>query len=127
MAGVWRAAGRRADLIVPVPLHASRAAERGYNQAALLAHALASCLELPVQEAAVIRVRATASQIHLNPAERRANVRDAFQCREDVNGLRILLIDDVCTTGATLEACAAALRACGAASVFGLTAARALP
>ncbi len=127
LAAAWQERGLLADLIVPVPLHPSRQAARGYNQAALLANALASRLTppLPVAEALVVRSRATPPQVALTFRERQANVRGAFACRGDTHGRRILLIDDVCTTGATLEACGSALRAAGAHAVYGLVVARA--
>lgn len=113
-----------ADVLVPVPLHADRLRERGYNQSALLARALAGP-GLEVDETSLARVRATASQTTLNRVERRANMAGAFACRDGrLAGKRVLLIDDVCTTGATLEACAVACRQAGAASVWGLTVTR---
>lgn len=121
----WRRADLAADCIVPVPLHARRQAERGYNQAALLAHGLSRAVGVPLDERLVIRRKATQQQVWLNAAQRRENVRDAFACRGPANGRRIVLVDDVCTTGSTLEACAAALRAAGAGSVCALTLARA--
>lgn len=114
-----------ADVIVPVPLHPDREAERGYNQAGLLAQALGRRMRLPTAETALTRVRATSPQVTLDAQERRSNVADAFRAeRRDVVGRRILLIDDVCTTGATMEACSQALKAEGARSVWGLTLAR---
>lgn len=114
-----------ADMIVPVPLHPERRAERGYNQAALLARALGAGLGLPATETALIRVRATAPQVKLDAGQRRSNVAGAFRARaEDVAGQRVLLIDDVCTTGATMDACAQALKAGGARTVWGLALAR---
>ena len=121
----WRQTGRAADRIVPVPLHASRLAERGYNQSALLARVLGAEIGVPVDETLVIRRKATQQQALLNAAERRANVKDAFVCQGNVVGLHIALVDDVCTTGSTLEACADALRKAGAASVWAFTLARA--
>jgi len=113
------------DVVVPVPLHTSRLRQRGYNQAALLAREFAGQLSLPLNEQAMIRQRQTASQTALNAMERRANVADAFLCLDQgLAGKRVLLVDDVCTTGATLEACAAALFHHGAATVWGLTVAR---
>lgn len=115
-----------ADVIVPVPLHASRLRERGYNQAALLARELAQRAEIALNERTLVRKRATAPQVELSAKERRENVHDAFCCSDD--GLaekHVLLVDDVCTTGATLEACAIALRKSGARSVQALTLARA--
>jgi ComF family protein len=114
------------DVIVPVPLHPARLRRRGYNQAALLARELGRRVGLPVEERALQRVRATRSQMRLSAADRRRNVQGAFRCADGrVRGRRVLLLDDVCTTGATLEACADALRAGGAESVWALTLARA--
>lgn len=126
MATHWQQHPMPADVLVPVPLHAARLRERGYNQAALLARELAQRVELTVNEKTLVRKRATAPQVELSARERRENVHDAFCCCDD--GLaekRVLLIDDVCTTGATLEACALALRESGAHSVQALTLARA--
>ena len=122
----WRIASLPADLIVPVPLHAARQRERGYNQSALLAIPLSRASKLPVVEPALTRVKATTPQVALNAAERKANVCAAFEARCDlVRGRRVLLVDDVCTTGATLESSSVALRQAGAASVWALTLARA--
>lgn len=126
MAGWWREHPLPVDVMVPVPLHPARLRARGYNQAALLAHALSQRIGVPVDEGALFRVRATASQMRLKAAERRRNVQDAFYCPPGrVSGRRVLVIDDVCTTGATLEACADALRAGGAIAVWAFTLARA--
>ena len=110
-----------ADVVVPVPLHRRRRRARGFNQA----EDLARHLERPVR-LVLRRVRATVSQTDLPAARRHANVRNAFALRRrcDVRGLRIVIIDDVCTTGATLEACARVLREAGARDVSALTAAR---
>jgi len=114
-----------ADVIVPVPLHASRLRERGYNQSALLARELSRPAGLPVVEDVLHRVRKTVAQVGLDAQGRRDNVRDAFQCADQrLSGLRILLIDDVHTTGATLNACAVALRQAGTGPVCALTLAR---
>ena len=120
----WRGAGLSADLIIPVPLHAGRAAERGYNQSALLARGLGSAVGVVVAEDVLVRERATRQQTDLDRRERAQNVSGAFACRRNLPGLRVVLIDDVCTSGATLEACATALRTAGAAHVQGLTVAR---
>lgn len=125
MAAVWRSRGLSADLLVPVPLHRSRQAERGYNQSALLARVLAAEVGVPLDERLLVRQRATAHQVGLGQADRLRNVAGAFACQKDVTGKRVMLVDDVATTGATLEACAAALRAAGAASVTAFTLARA--
>jgi ComF family protein len=113
-----------ADVVVPVPLHPQREAERGYNQAALLAEVLGDALGLPVALHLLERVRPTPPQVGLNAAERRSNVHAAFRATREAAARRVLLVDDVCTTGATLNACGAALKAQGARSVWGLTLAR---
>jgi len=110
-----------ADVVVPVPLHRSRRRTRGFNQA----EELGRHLGLPCRTV-LRRVRATPSQTALPVAQRHRNVRGAFALarRGDVRGLRVVLVDDVCTTGATLEACARVLREAGAADVTAITAAR---
>jgi ComF family protein len=114
------------DAIVPVPLHAARQRERGYNQAALLARELGRGLRCPVVEDVLVRVKATPPQVGLTAEQRRANVSDAFKCAMgSLAGKRVLLVDDVCTTGATLEAAAAALYQAGTSSVWSYTLARA--
>jgi competence protein ComFC len=126
MAVYWRQRGVPVDVVVPVPLHAARLRERGYNQAALLARAMARRAGLPVDERTLIRQRSTASQVDLDAKQRKENVRAAFRCAgSDLMDKRVLLIDDVCTTGATLEACAIALHEGGAREVYALTLARA--
>ncbi|HDQ72193.1 MAG TPA: ComF family protein [Chloroflexi bacterium] len=126
MANYWAACGHPVDVVVPVPLHAQRLRERGYNQAALLAREMVHHAGLPVDERTLVRNRATASQIDLDAVQRKENVRDAFVCVDDrLAGKRVLLIDDVCTTGSTLEACAVALYEGGAQHVRALTLARA--
>ena len=115
------------DAIVPVPLHRSRERGRGFNQSAVLAGALGRRIGLPVREALLLRHRKTRPQTGLTFAQRRLNVRGAFAVRAGVtiDKLRILLVDDVYTTGATAHACARALRRAGARSVVVLTLARA--
>ncbi len=112
------------DVIVPVPLHPARERARGYNQAVLLARQLAVSQKLPMWYNVVERVRATTPQVELDAAARRENMRDAFTATTQVAGVRVLLIDDVCTTGATMEACSTALKRRGAKSVWGLALAR---
>jgi ComF family protein len=113
------------DLIAPVPLHASRRRERGFNQSELLARHLAETIGPPVLPELLERSRATEAQTQLRGAPARfANVRGAFAVRGDCRGARILLVDDVCTTGATLEACAAALKRAGATQVDALVVTR---
>ena len=103
--------------LVPAPLAGTRQRERGYNQAALLARALASHWGVPVREDLLERVRATKTQTRLTPGERTRNVSGAFHARADrasLRGLHLVLVDDVVTTCATLNACAAALHEGGA-------------
>lgn len=115
----------KGEVIIPVPLHPKRLRERGYNQASLLAKELSKLLGLPVGEDTLIRVKDSLPQARARSAlERRRNVQGAFTCHQGLGGRQILLVDDVCTTGATLDACAQALKSAGAASVWGLTAAR---
>jgi ComF family protein len=116
--------GLEFDLITAVPLHSERQLERGYNQAELLARALGAKIGRPYV-AGLRRVRATQDQIGLSLSARHENVRGAFAGdKAAFRGRRVLLVDDVCTTGATLDACASALELCGARSTFGLTVAR---
>jgi ComF family protein len=116
---------QRFDLVVPVPLHWRRRLWRGFNQAELLARPLAHRLGVPVG-AALERRRNTDTQASLSPSERRSNVAGAFALRRgaEVRGKRILLVDDVLTTGATVGAAAAVLRRAGASHVAVLTLAR---
>jgi len=117
-----------ADVVVPVPLHRERERERRYNQAALLSKPLAKRLRLPHKALLLVRTRARPDKQVLSLEERWESVRGAFATRpgSQVDNLRVLLLDDVLTTGATLDACARALREAGAKSVIGLTAARAV-
>lgn len=116
------------DVLVPVPLHPWRERNRGYNQSALLAGAMSEGLRgsLPVDVAALRRTRNTPQQARsMAGDDRRGNVVAAFAAEpERVGGKHILLVDDVCTTGATLEACAVALAEAGASSVWALALAR---
>ena len=115
------------DAVLPVPLHPRRQAERGYNQSALLARRLGQAVALPVREDVLRRARHTPPQVGLDRARRQANVAGAFACPPDhpaLVGKTLLLIDDVCTTGITLIACAEALRDAGASEVWALTVAR---
>lgn len=114
------------DALVPVPLAPDRERERGFNQAALLAARMAPRLGAPVRARWLARVRATSPQSELTAAERRANVSAAFRAHASVEGLRVVVIDDILTTGATAAECARALRARGAREVGVLTVARVL-
>ncbi len=116
-----------ADVVVPVPLHRQRERERGYNQAAMLSKPLAKRLGLPHKAVLLMRTRARPEKQILTLEERWESVRGAFATRpgSQVDNLRVLLLDDVLTTGATLDACARALLEAGAKSVVGLTVARA--
>jgi ComF family protein len=118
-----------ADVVVPVPLHASRLRERGYNQAEFIARPLARILDIPFRSYLLVRTRPRPDKLRLTRRERWETVRGAYATREGakVDKLRVLLVDDVLTTGATLDACSRALRGAGAARVVGLTVARALP
>jgi ComF family protein len=104
-------------VIVAVPLHVDRLRERGYNQALLLARALARATGLRLAPNALARVRATPSQAHLDAPARRANLAGAFAAHDDLAGTPVVLVDDVLTTGATADACAGALRRAGASRV----------
>lgn len=129
LAQAYKEYNLQADLILPVPLHKERERQRGYNQTALLARQCASEAGVPLREDILLRHRATAAQASLKAHERQHNVEGAFACRPQfangaLSGRTILLIDDVCTTGATLEACAMSLFAVGAKKVCGLVLAR---
>lgn len=104
---------------MPVPLHSGRLAERGYNQALLLARGLSEASGLPVREP-LRRRKATPQLWRLDRRKRGQAVAEVF-VSEPVEGLKALLVDDVCTTGSTLEACARALRRAGAAEVKAVT------
>lgn len=114
------------NLIIPVPLHRSRLRQRGFNQAVLLGRVLSRHLALPMALDALIRTRATEPQIELSAAERRVNVRGAFSVKspESIAGKRILLLDDVMTTGSTMDECAKELKNGGATEIIALTIAR---
>ncbi len=140
LAPIWDSLPRAGEfdspLIIPVPLHSSRRRERGFNQSELLAAGLVLALRKQkggatpqVAKACLCRQRATPPQTGLSVAARRENLRGAFEVvkPQQVRGREIVLVDDVMTTGATLSACARALKRAGAARVMGLTVARATP
>ena len=114
------------DRVSAVPLHPARRRERGYNQSALLAASLARKMNLPYEEKTARRIRSTTTQTGLTAPQRAANVHAAFRSGffARLNGKRILLVDDVMTTGATVNACAAALKEGGAQTVHVVTVAR---
>ena len=114
-----------ADVLAPVPLHPRRLRQRGYNQSALLAQELSSLLELPLEQELLVRVRNSQPQVDtLSREERRANVAGVFAAGAVPSRTRVMLIDDVATTGSTLLECAAALKDAGAFRVHGLVLAR---
>jgi len=114
------------EVLIPVPLHQKRLRQRGYNQSRLLAKELGKLINLPVMDNRLIRQHNTPPQARTATVnERRKNVADAFTCvGENIRNKQVLVIDDVSTSGATLDACAQALKAAGAVSVWGLTLAR---
>lgn len=118
-----------ADVLVPVPLDEARKRERGYNQADLIAKPLARLLRIPFRSCLLVRTRPRPNQLRLTRRERWETVRGAYATQKaaQVDKLRVLLLDDVFTTGATLDACSKALKGAGAARVVGLTVARAVP
>jgi len=115
---------READAICPVPLSFERQAERGFNQAREIARRVAAACDRPLRADILLRTRHTAAQMDLALADRRRNVRGAFVARGDLAGMRLVAIDDVMTTGATLDEIAAALKGAGAARVTNLVVAR---
>ncbi len=116
------------DLVMPVPLHSTRLREREFNQSLLLADRLSRRWRIPLSFTNLVRIRATEAQTRLRRSARLKNLRRAFQVRrpKEVAGKRVLLIDDVWTTGTTINECAKALRKAGAGDVFALTLARAV-
>ena len=118
---------RRPDLILPMPLHPKRLKERGYNQAGEIAKRLANRLDLPLALSACTRTKDAPPQASLPLKERRKNIRGAFECKEDLSGKRIALIDDVMTTGASLNELAKTVKQAGAVAVQAWVVARTLP
>lgn len=127
MAKTWKKWYTPTDLILPIPLHPNRQKKRGYNQSDLLAKDLGTYLDLEVDFKTIRRIRHTPPQVGLNAEERLSNVAGAFVVfSQKIVGKDILLIDDVCTTGATMAAAAQALFEAGATSVSGYCVARAV-
>jgi len=131
LSGVARKEGlvKEQDLLTSVPLHWRRRLRRGFDQAGLLAQRLSRFLQIPLSDRNLRRIRATASQTGLSESKRRENVRGAFRVRrpDEVEGKRVLLVDDVMTTGATASECARTLLSAGAKDVSVLVVARAQP
>jgi ComF family protein len=119
---------RDIDLIVPIPLHKTRLRQRGFNQALLLASGIGKRFHIPLSYDNLVRLRATRPQVELSGEERIKNVAGAFSLvrPRDVRSKTIILVDDVFTTGATMNECAAVLKDAGAAHVMALTVARAV-
>lgn len=125
LAQIYLDYGMQADMLVSVPLHSERHKQRGYNHAHLLASACASHIGVSLRDDVLVRSRATNVQVGLNAYDRKQNVAGAFSVSSNYTttgmyGRRIIIVDDVCTTGATLDACAATLFQAGAVSVWGL-------
>jgi competence protein ComFC len=113
------------DLIIPVPLGKKRRRERGYNQSALIAFPMALILNKPYSSKAIFRKKETITQIEFKAEERKQNVKDAFSANISlVNGKNVLIVDDVITTGSTMDSCALELKRAGARNVYGLSVAR---
>ena len=114
-----------AEVLVPVPLHRRRLRERGYNQSELMARELGKATGIPVDTTTVRRTWDTPPQVSTESRnDRRKNIEGAFECSPALEGRRVLLIDDVVTTGGTMSACAGAIGLAGAESVWGLALAR---
>ena len=111
---------KNADVIIPVPLHSSAKRKRGCNQSELLAKQLSEFIGLPVDTSSVVKIRRTAPQKELSRAERIVNLKDAFTVvmPENIKGKRVILLDDVCTTGSTLSEITKILRNSGASAVY---------
>ena len=126
MSAAFVASGETADLIIPVPIHKKRQRERGYNQSELMAKHISLAVNVPMRAQAMTRERHTSQQAKLSAAERKANVRDAFSAEPSMlKNKRVLLVDDVFTTGATLMEAGRAALAAGASQALALTLARA--
>lgn len=109
------------DILVPVPMTCRKKRIRGFNQAEDLAEKIGELLQIPVAAGLAVKKRETKSQKKLNAAERMRNLKDAFQITESVRGLRILIVDDVYTTGSTIETLAECLKESGAREIYFVT------
>ena len=110
------------DVIIPVPIHISKYKERGFNQAGLIAQALGRAMQIPVDEEYLVRIVKTQPMKELSNRERIKNLQNAFQVREKVVRYRkVLIVDDIYTTGATFDACAAVLKDAGVSQVYGIS------
>lgn len=112
-----------ADLIIPVPIHRLRRADRGYNQSLYIAKGISAVLSIPLRPNLLKRLKYTSTQTALNLAERKINVKDAFVLKHSgiIQGKRIILVDDVITTGATITECGKVLLDNGAEKVFAMS------
>jgi len=130
LAQAFKYYGMQVDMLIPVPLHKDRYKQRGYNHALLIAEVCSAHIGVPMKDNILVRHRATVAQVDLHPRERYRNVAGAFTCSPNaynvLDGRNIVIIDDVSTTGATLEACATPLFMAGAKEVWGLVLARPL-
>lgn len=117
--------GWKIDMIIPIPLHPGKYRKRGYNQAAVLAEEIGKLLGIPAEESVLSRIRKTGPQKKLDPGKRRQNLKGAFSVQEKkktmLEGKTVLLIDDIYTTGSTVDEAAYVLRKAGAEKVFYLT------
>ncbi len=115
-----------AEIIIPVPLHKIRYRERGYNQSSFLAAGLSGILKLSIYEKAIVRIKKTKSQTTLNAEQRSSNLKDAFEVKEAdrIHSKTVLLVDDVSTTGATINSCSYSLKSAGAEKIIGLAMSR---
>jgi ComF family protein len=113
----------QADLILPVPLHILKKAERGFNQSYFIAKGFSKKLGLELKSGVIKRIKFTETQTHLNSIDRKANIRDAFKLknRKTIKNKNIILVDDVVTTGSTINECARILKEGGASKVFALS------
>jgi ComF family protein len=121
----WAALDGNPPVIMPVPLHHKKERARGYNQSVLLARELARITGWSMQ-GGLVRVKETKPQVGLSAEERQRNVAEAFTWQGDSLNAPVLLVDDVCTTGATLSQCAAALKAAGVGQIYAVTVAKAV-